>query len=167
MYCWKERREKNVTSRFLTVLNGLLKSKSHLKEKVTPVFNTSYIPAWQSFLTMPNFALLSKPGALLRKVPPVLRITFVCTLQSGFSFCSPFFITQLAAILMKVMGSSQPWGSPNGYAPLAGSSHTQYFTAPVRLFVSAVPALCLLPRPANLWPSLCMKTNIWVATNTI
>ena len=47
--------------------------------------------AWQSFLTMPNFALLSTPGALLRKVPPLLRITFVCPLQSGFSFCSPFF----------------------------------------------------------------------------
>ena len=40
---------------------------------------------------MPNFALLSTPGALLRKVPPLLRITFVCPLQSGFSFCSPFF----------------------------------------------------------------------------
>ena len=40
---------------------------------------------------MPNFALLSKPGALLRKVPPLLCITFVCPLQSGFSFCSPFF----------------------------------------------------------------------------
>ena len=26
--------------RFLTVLNGLSKSKSHLKEKVTPVFNS-------------------------------------------------------------------------------------------------------------------------------
>ena len=81
--------------RFLTVLNGLSKSKSHLKEKVALVFNTSYtlphLPAWQSFLTMPNFALLSTPGALLRKVPPLLRITFVCPLQSGFSFCSPFF----------------------------------------------------------------------------
>ena len=56
---------------FLTVLNGLSKSKSHLKEKVTPVFNTSYtlphLPAWQSFLTMPNFALLNVPGAMLRK----------------------------------------------------------------------------------------------------
>ena len=31
-----------MTPRFLTVLNGLSKSKSHLKEKVTPVFNTSY-----------------------------------------------------------------------------------------------------------------------------
>ena len=40
---------------------------------------------------MPNFALLNTPGALLRKVPPLLRITFVCPLQSGFSFCSPFF----------------------------------------------------------------------------
>ena len=76
-----------MTPRFLTVLNGLSKSKSHLKEKVTPVFNTP----WQSFLTMPNFALLNTPGALLRKVPPLLRITFVCPLQSGFSFCSPFF----------------------------------------------------------------------------
>ena len=78
-----------MTPRFLTVLNGLSKSKSHLKEKVTPVFN-NLLP-WQSFLTMLNFALLSTPGALLRKVPPLLRITFVCPLQSGFSFCSPFF----------------------------------------------------------------------------
>ena len=31
-----------MTPPFLTVLNGLSKSKSHLKEKVTPVFNTSY-----------------------------------------------------------------------------------------------------------------------------
>ena len=88
----------------------------HRQEGISlPLFSRFYLPdklcqpaAWQSFLTMPNFALLSKPGALLRKVPPVLRITFVCTLQSGFSFCSPFFITQLAAILMKVMGGSQP-----------------------------------------------------------
>ena len=32
----------NCDASFLTVLNGLSKSKSHLKEKVTPVFNTSY-----------------------------------------------------------------------------------------------------------------------------
>ena len=88
-----------MTPRFLTVLNGLSKSKSHLQEKVTPVFLTlvtlshTYLTflAWQSFLTMSNFALLSTPGALLRKVPPLLCITFVCPLQSGFSFCSPFF----------------------------------------------------------------------------
>ena len=40
---------------------------------------------------MLNFALLITTGALLRKVPPLLRITFVCPLQSGFSVCSPFF----------------------------------------------------------------------------
>ena len=52
-----------MTPPFSNMLNGLSQSKSHLKEKVTPVF---YTP-WQSFLTMPNFALLSTPGALLRK----------------------------------------------------------------------------------------------------
>ena len=31
-----------MTPPFLTVLTGLSNSKSHLKEKVTPVFNTSY-----------------------------------------------------------------------------------------------------------------------------
>ena len=110
-----------MTPRFLTVLNGLSKSKSHLKEKVTPVFNTSYtlphlpyLLAWQSFLTMPNFALLSTPGALLRKVPPLLCITFVCPLQSGFSFCSPFFRNSACSNLDESHGLTSPQGLRTG-----------------------------------------------------
>ena len=63
---------------------------SHYRLGSTAVHLLSF-HAQSSFLTMPNFALLSTPGALLRKVPPLLRITFVCPLQSGFSFCFLFF----------------------------------------------------------------------------
>ena len=74
-----------------------------------------HLPAWQSFLTMPNFALLSTPGALLRKVPPLLRITFVCPLQSGFSFCSPFFRNSACSNLDESQ-RKPAMRSPNGYA---------------------------------------------------
>ena len=49
-----------MTPRFLTVLNGLSKSKSHLKEKVTPVFNTRYtLPHLPSYLAeFSNYAEL-------------------------------------------------------------------------------------------------------------
>ena len=81
-----------MTPPFLTVLNGLSKSKSHLKEKVTPVFNTSYtlphLPAWQSFLTMPNFALLSTPGALLRKRGELECPHFLSLTVRGKSVCA-------------------------------------------------------------------------------
>ena len=49
-----------MTPPFLTVLNGLSKSKSHLKEKVTPVFNTRYtLPHLPSYLAeFSNYAEL-------------------------------------------------------------------------------------------------------------
>ena len=48
-----------MTPRFLTVLNGLSKSKSHLKEKVALVFNTSYtLPRLPGLAEFSNYAEL-------------------------------------------------------------------------------------------------------------
>ena len=47
-------------------------------------FTNTLPPSWQNFLTMPNFALLNMPGALLRKVPPPpVYHVYLWPLQSG------------------------------------------------------------------------------------
>ena len=88
-----------MTPPFLTVLNGLSKSKNHLKESPPLAEFSNYAELCTFEYTWSTAEEGTSSPAHHLCVPPPIWVLFL------FSF---FFVTQLAAILMKVMGRSQP-----------------------------------------------------------
>ena len=73
-----------------------------------------HTPAWQSFLTMPNFALLNMPGAMLRKWGESASTCPDCWSSSSWSWAKATLISSLLTAAMQT-GDAQISIFSNGF----------------------------------------------------